>query len=453
MADRKMQAAIWCLLRDKEFVRHNHSIIQPEAIPRGPLRWIIVTALDEWVKHRSILTPITLSIRLGETNLDSWGTSEDEAGDLYSDFYTAWEYDESSIKSLRHIATNWFKQQASGQILDEATEALEDGKVDQAQKVLRRASRALDDPHKPGLRMADLLRLPPERPAVPTGFEWFDRKWRGGLHHGQLGTILAPSNGGKSVYLPAISAAALKANMGVLYYTTELSDVEVLRRIASAIGGESWVALNDPVKLERAVNDIQQIMAMRGQQAADDEAKGAFLEVRYRDAGALTVTDVEGDLDELLEQGHHINMIILDGDDLIDPKQSWDKLYDLFLHVYGQLSQLSVRRDVAIWTAAQGTRDSFKREILEARDIGDSIWKMRKADLFLAVNMLKNNVNEDGKPIATFSVVKDRHYGTRGKVVRYVTEFGDVNTTKAIPRYTWYERPDEAAKKDSFNGD
>lgn len=449
MPDRKLQAALWCLLRDKDFVRHNHTLVNAEAIPRGPLRWIVATSLEEWRKHQSLLVPMTMSIRLSETNLEAWGTSEDEAGDLYADLYTSWEYDPDSIKSLRHIALNWFKQQASGQILDEATEALEGGRVDQAQRALKKASRALADPHRPGLRMADLLRLPPERPSVPTGFEYFDRKWRGGVHHGQLATILAPSNTGKSIFLPYITAAALKGQRGVVYYTTELSDVEVMRRIASAISGKSWVSLNDPIELERIVNDIEQVMFLRGQQAAGEEAQGAFLEVRYRDPGGMSIPEIDADLDELQEQGHHVNLVILDGDDLIDPKNQFEKLYDLFMHVYAQLSQLAVKRDIAIWTAAQGTRQSFKREILDAQDIGDSIWKMRKADLFLAVNMLKNNLAEDGRPVATFSVIKDRHYGTRGKIARYVTEFGN-DQTKAIPRYTWWERPDEG---DGFTED
>lgn len=450
MADRKMQAALWCVLRDKDFVRHNASLIEADAIPRGPLRWLVASAVKEWQTSRSMLTPVLVTMRLETDNLDPWGTTAEEVGDLYAEMYTAWDEDEASLPALRVIASNWFKQQTSGQILDQATEALEGGNLDAVQRSLRKAGRSLNDPHKPGLQFGDMLRLPPERPAIPTGLDWFDRKWKGGIHHGQLATILAPSNGGKSVWLPYVAASALKANRGVLYYTTELSDVEVMRRIASAISGNPWPSLNDPAKLERAVKDIEQIMYLRSQQGGEDEAKGAFLEVRYRDAGSMSVPDIEGDLDEMAEKGYPINLVIMDGDDLIDPRHTYDKLYDLFLHVYTQLSQLCVKRDIGMWTAAQGTRDSFKREILEARDIGDSIWKMRKADLFLAVNMLAKNVTEEGKPIATFSIVKDRHYGTRGKVLRYVTEFGDSTTTKAIPRYTWWERPDEA---DAFKED
>lgn len=444
MADRKMQAALWCVLRDKEFVRHNASLIDPNAIPRGPLRYLVAAAVGEWKATRSMLTPVLVAMKLEQDNMEPWGTTAEEVGDLYADGYTAWELDEAALPALRVVAANWFKQQTSGQILDEATEALEGGNLDAVQRSLRKAGRSLADPHRPGLQLGDMLRLPPERPAIPTGLDWFDRKWKGGIHHGQLATILAPSNGGKSVWLPFIAASALKANRGVLYYTTELSDVEVMRRIASALSGTPWPSLNDPAKLERTVKDITEIMYLRSKQGGEDEARGAFLEVRYRDAGSMSVPDIEGDLEELAEAGHAINMVIMDGDDLIDPKHDYDKQYDLFLHVYTQLSQMTVKRDIGLWTAAQGTRDSFKREILEARDIGDSIWKMRKADLFLAVNMIPKNVDENGKPIATFSIIKDRHYGTRGKVLRYVTEFGDFQTTKGVPRYTWWERPDEA---------
>jgi len=446
MTDRRMQAAAWCVLRDKEFMRRYHKAIKPEAIPRGPLRWILATALEEWDKHKSLLLPPNAAIRLEQAHLERWGTTAEEAGDLYAELYLSWDYDDDNIGALRAIAAEWFKQQFAGQILDEGSELLGEGNIEAAEKALRQAGRSLVDPPKRGLQLADLLRLPPERPAVPTGLEYFDRHWRGGPKHGHLCMVIAPSNAGKSVYLPYITGTAIKANRAVLYYTSELSEATIAKRIASALSGRPWSDLNDWSAVQDVVKAIDERIFLRSSRGDDEGASGAFLEVRYRDATSMTIRDLESEIEDFAEQGIRLNVVVLDGDDLIMADGKHDSLYGAYLETYTRLSELAERKDIVIWTAAQGTRDSFKRAIIEARDVGDSIAKVRKSTLAVGMNMPFKDIDEDGRPIMTFSIIKDRHYDTRGKHVTYTPGFGN-DKTPGISRFTPYHRPDTAEKQ------
>lgn len=449
MADRKLQTAIWCLLHDKEFVKRNSALLQPDALPRGALRWIVASALEEWLLHRSLLMPANLAVRLEEETPDRWGTTEDLIVDLYTEAWSAWKWDDNNIASLRSTAADWFRQQNTSKVLDEATDALEEGNVDAAEKALRKSARVIGRATSEGLVLEDALRGRYERPAVSTGFAWFNKHWRGGLHQGQVGIIVAPSNGGKSMFLPYMTGAALRQGKGVVYYTTELSEDTVLKRIVAAVAHVPINSLHDPTNMAAAYKYTREVLDLREGTGGDEDTRGGWLNIRYRDPGSLTCADIEADLDEFEAQGHHINLVILDGDDM--KPEHGKELYDQYLDIYSRLSALASTRDIAIWTAAQGTRESFKKEVLEPHHVGDSMWKLRKADMCIAMNMKHDNLTEEGRPIATFSVLKDRFYDTRRDVVDYVTDFGNKNT-RGIPSFAWRDRyeAEPAGVKDAF---
>lgn len=435
--DRRLQTAVWCLLHDKEFVKRNASLLQPEALPRGALRWIVASAMEEWEQHKSLLMPPNLAVRLEQDSTERWGTTEDLVIDLYAEAWGAWTWDDNNIGSLRATATEWFRQQNTSKVLDEATDALEEGDVAGAEKALRKSAKTIGQSTSEGITLEDALRGRYERPAVSTGFAWFNKHWRGGLHQGQVGIIVAPSNGGKSMFLPYTTAAALKTGKGVAYYTTELSEDTVLKRIVATIAHVPINSLHDPTNMASAYKYTRELLDLREGTGGDEDTKGGWLNVRYRDPGSMTTADIDNDLDEFEAQGHHINLVICDGDDL-KPERG-KELYDQYLDIYSRLSALAASRDIAIWTAAQGTRESFKKEVLEPHHIGDSMWKLRKADMCVAMNMKPDNLTDEGRPIATFSVLKDRFYDTRRDVVDYVTDFGNKNT-RGIPSFTWRDR-------------
>lgn len=448
--DSRMKLALWALLHDREFVKQHHTLIDVEALPRGALRWLVAQALVVWAEHKSLLTRPVLVLQMEREQPERWGTTDDLIIDLYEEAWRG-DYDAGSLGALRSAAAEWFRQQNIGRVVDETAEALEDTDIDAAERALRKASRAAAKPQSSGIELQDMLRARLERPAVPTGFVWFDAHWRGGLHHGQLGIIVAPSNGGKSMFLPYVTAAALRKGKGTAYYTTELSEDTVLKRVVAALSKTPINDLHDPMKMETAYAHVREVLDMTEGSLGDDDTRGAYINVRYRDSGSLTVADIDNDLDEFESQGHHINLVICDGDDL-KPKGRTDSLYEMYLDIYASLANLAEHRDIAIWTAAQGTRDSFKRDVLEPHHVGDSMWKIRKADMALAMNMQPKSLDEFGRPIATFSVLKDRHYDTRRKVLSFWTDFGN-KQTRGIPAFTFIEEQDEENNQtDKFDG-
>ncbi len=169
---------------------------------------------------------------------------------------------------------------------------------------------------------------------------------------------------------------------------------------------------------------LDQYAMMSGSEEEDTEHP--FLEVLYRDALSFSPRDIESYLETRLDRGHRIGLIICDGDDL-KSERKFEKPYDMYLNIYTDLAALSQRRDVAIWTTAQGNRQSEKVRLVSGQHIADSIAKMRKADLVLGLQHRPDWRMDDfgpQRPYMLITIAKDRFYGTRGKTLRVGMRFG-----------------------------
>lgn len=421
MADKQMTVALWTVFNDRDFVRQYGNELDPETLPRGAARYLLTLALEAWAASKALLTPASLELMLDETSSQSFGTTDDETAALYADVYGRYELNPADISLMRAAALKWFRGMSIGQRLDNVTEALDHGDLDAADKALRDGHRVLQ-PMERGKRLEDFrkVKYQSRRPAMPTGFSYFDTKWYGGLHLGQLGMVIAPYNTGKSMVLPWFAGQALKDNRRVLYYTTEVDDGTILTRVVSSI-------VNKPINTmdpEAAWERLWSILNLRAPAAIGaEEGAEPFIEVAYRDALSMSVRDIESDLDMLAEEGHRIHLVIIDGDDL-RAEHKYERAYDMYLQIYTDLSNLATRRDVAIWTAAQGNKDSVTAKVVNGQHVADSMAKIRKSDMALGLQHLESFIDEYQNPIMNITVSKDRYYGTRGKMIKARMYFG-----------------------------
>ena len=435
--DRKTTLAVWTILNDRDFVRQAHHQLDPEDIPRGALRWIVAEAKRLWEEEKSLLTPDVLLIRTEEANFEAWGTSQEEVASIYLDINGARTWDDTDAEALRNIARKWLRALRLARGLEEASEAMEAGDYESAERSMSRGKHASSG-FVPGMTWGPKS-FPPQRRAVPTGIKRLDRWWLGGLHLGQLAFVLAPTNTGKSMLLPFFTAAALRLKMNVLYYTTELTQADVFKRVLSAL---VQVPINDILDLPEA--EAQALARIERGMLADEgelnEDKG-FFETRFRDPGSMTAADIAADLEELQERGIRIHLVVIDGDDLTlgGTGRKYDKFYEAYKEVYAQLSSLAKTWDVAIWTAAQAKLQAYKKAYLDGTHVADSLWKIRTSDMGLGINLTEKQKDaEQDRPYMQVVVVKDRHYGTRDRGIRLFPEFGFKGTTGTVG----FEQPD-----------
>lgn len=438
--DRQLAISAWVMFNDAEWLRLHRRHISPEDLPRSAMRWLAAKACQLWDEDKALLKPELLSYQVENgTDFSLYGTTPEEATDFYVDVMEAFEWDDETTKARRTIATKWLRQLRVTSKLDRAQEARESGDFDEAERLMHRAQE--NESFRAPLNW-ETTQLPPQRLAIPTGLDFINNRWMGGIHLGQVGIVLAPSNTGKSMFLPYFASQALRDQKNVLYYSTELPEVDIFRRIVSALTGEPINTLDFARAKEIAVAQLRRRAMMR--ENADEQAD---LQIMFRDAGMLTVRDIEADIEHFTEQGHRPHLIILDGDDIgIAGNKKFEKIYDMYFHIYAQLSALAVTKDVAIWTAAQATREAFKKQRVEAWHVGDSIWKIRKADLCLSLNQTDKMFDEDNETPYLYTVVaKDRYYGTKGLAAKLYPRFGHgTEGVVGFDRQEDYDAPERA---------
>jgi len=428
-----MKFTLWVIMHDPETQRTHD--LDPLDFPEGATRYIVAKALEVWKGSRSMLTPAILENLLGNDDTAVWGTTKDEIIDLYDDLYYRYEETEADIQGKRTIASKYLRTLRSNRSIDEAQDALEKGDLDAAEEALGMAKRAvrkqqgemvLDKTSGPVIRVR-------QRPAIPTGIRMLDKWWKGGIHLGQLGVVLAPPNVGKSMMLPNYTAEALKASKNVLYYSTELPEYEVYQRTLSSLAHEP-ISKVDP---EEAVARMQQLYPDLG-----------HLSIRFRDTGTLTTVDIEVDMEEKRKAGVPIHLVILDGDDIgVAGKVRNEKLYDLYFYTYGQLAGMVQHTDVAVWTAAQATRTALEARYVGEKHVADSMWKLRRADLMVALGAGPNYKDKNEIPFMRMFVLKDRYYGTKGRSFGVYPKWGYKGAVGAVG---FDAQPDTSVDDDPF---
>lgn len=412
-----MKIALWVILHDAAFLRAN--TLDPEDFPRGASRYIVVKALETWEKHRSLLTPAIFGALLeDEKEFGIWGTTQEEVEDVYVTVYKAYEWDENDLRARESVAEQWLRMRRINRQLDDAYAAAETGDAETAEKALNRAYLKVK-PQQSEITLG--ATTPREKPAIPLGIKQLDKWWKGGIHLGQLGVIMAPSNAGKSMILPFFTAQALFAGKNVIYYTTELPDDQIYRRILSAMTQTSLNGMDTEDALAMAKWKFEhEIQPKNGVQEMGQ------LSIRFRDMGTITALDIAMDIADKREEGFVTHMVILDGDDIgVAGKPKFDNAYGMFFYIYGQLAALAYHENISIWTAAQATRKAIESKgRLGQQHMGDSLWKIRKADMVLALRMGKELQDAFEQQVMQMVIVKDRYYGSKDRDFLLYPKFG-----------------------------
>jgi replicative DNA helicase len=236
------------------------------------------------------------------------------------------------------------------------------------------------------------------RSPIPFPWDVMNNITQGGYGKGELVIIFGNPGGGKSWAVIDMATHAAKLGFNVLYYTLELSETYVARRMDANL-------LRIPVdKILQHREEVEQMA---------NEIPGK-IKIKEFAAGKTTLDNIEQHVEQLRMQYEFVpDVIFIDYIDLLK-NTSRDRLEgteDIYTSVRGLARELSL----PIVTPSQANRSGAKSDIIEGDNIAGSYSKLMIGDIVLSLarnrkdklegtgrwHVMKNRLGGDGMTFAS----------------------------------------------------
>lgn len=211
------------------------------------------------------------------------------------------------------------------------------------------------------------------RQVCPTGLPRLDSQdiLRGGLGRGEIGVVTANTGVGKSHWLVAMGANAMRHGKNVLHYTFELTEHAVGLRYDANLTGIP-------------VNEIQDKKAdvLKKYEEMD---LGRLIIKEYPTGSASSIT-IRNHIEKLMLKGFTPSVIVIDYADIMRSTKSYDSLRHELKLVYEELRNLAMELNIPVWTASQANRDSANSDIVGLENMSEAYGKAMVADLVISIS-------------------------------------------------------------------
>ena len=331
---------------------------------------------------------------------------EKEIGRIYSSDLTG-EEDYTS-----QLITKFARQRAMELAILESAELVKAGKAEEVESLVKEALRTGEGLEDLGVdffsRLKDFEEDPTllEQERVATLNKELDRIIGGGLGDGELGVILAPTGVGKSMMLVNLTVAAFILGLSVVYYSLELSEKAIQRRLAARLSG---------IETKELSKDVEWLMKKLG---ISGRIFGGRIFIKRYPARKCSVRTIESHLERLKAIGFISGLVVVDYADKMRAERHYTDLYHELGTVYSDLADLSIEQELPIWTASQTTKKSLNKVTITMADVADSFEKCRIADIILALCQTEKEYKEEKMRIF---VAKNRE-GTKGMSIDFKAE-------------------------------
>jgi replicative DNA helicase len=236
------------------------------------------------------------------------------------------------------------------------------------------------------------------RSPIPFPWDTFNNITQGGVGKGELAIVFGSPGGGKSWAIIAMAAHAAKLGFNVLYYTLELSETYVARRIDANL-------LNIPVdQITKHRTEVENIVS---------ELPGK-IKVKEFPSGKTTLDNIEQHVEQLKTQYEFIpDIIIIDYIDLLknSARDRLEGTEDIYTSIRGLARELGL----PIVTPSQANRTGAKSDIIEGDNIAGSYSKLMIGDIVVSLarnrkdklegtgrwHIMKNRLGADGMTFAS----------------------------------------------------
>jgi replicative DNA helicase len=358
---------LYSFLNKKEFIVKVSDLISPDLFESPAHKWIVKMALDYYEKYHTYPTMEVIKIEMSKEDNDVLKVSvKEELKQVYTITHDEIEYVEQEFE-------NFCKNQKLKNALLNSVDRLKVGDYEGIRHEIHNALKAGADKnigHEYDKDIESRFREEEDR-RIPFPWKIFNDITDGGLGNGNLMLLFAPPGIGKTTVVCNIAAHAVKLGFNVVYYTLELDEKYVGKKIDSIITGIDIKKIKDHRReVEKAIKSL----------------KGKIVIKEYS-PGRASLDTIDSHLRQLeTDNDFTPEMVIIDYPDLLKPrrtrKESRDETDDIYIDIKGMAKD----RKIPYVCPSQINRSGAKDDIIEGDKVAGTFGKMMIGDLNISLS-------------------------------------------------------------------
>ncbi len=302
--------------------------------------------------------------------------------------------DTGDLSYVKDKSLDFCKRQAFKEALENSVNLIHEGQFENVLTIMKEAV-SVGMPSSTGHDFFEDIEarfIKVNRRVCPTGIPEIDKKdvLNGGLGRGEIGVITANTGVGKSHFLVAMGANALRAGKNVVHYTFELTETAVGLRYDSNLCN---VPSNEVQDNKDSVLSKYEKMEL------------GRLIIKEYPTGTATVQTIRNHIEKLKLKNFMPSLIVIDYADIMRSSKSYDSLRHELKLIYEELRNLAMEMNIPVWTASQANRDSAKSDIVGLENMSEAYGKAMVADVVLS---LSRKPMEKSSGVGRLFVAKNR---------------------------------------------
>ena len=298
------------------------------------------------------------------------------------------------LQYVKDKSLDFCKRQAFREALEKAVDLISTDKFESVVGLMKDAV-AVGLPSSVGhdfFEDAEARFVKSRRQCCPTGIERLDAKdiLQGGLGRGEIGVVTAATGVGKSHFLVALGANAMRVGKNVVHYTFELTETAVGIRYDSNL-------CNIP---SNEVPDSKDLIMSRY-----EKMELGRLIIKEYPTGSASVNTIRNHLEKVMMKGFIPSLVVIDYADVMRSTRQFDSLRHELKLIYEELRNLSMDMNIPIWTASQSNRSGSTADVVGLENMSEAYGKAMVADVVLS---LSRKPMEKDKGVGRLFIAKNR---------------------------------------------
>lgn len=374
-------------LKDEAFLKRATSICEAHIFSTKERSWLWTVIHDNWKSYRE-RTTAKIVIARAESEFDKSKRAPYLA--LAKKVFRKKTKNPKTIlgeldKFVRHVNVQI--------AIEKGAELLEKNKVDEAEKVISKATRSIVRQriytHIPWIENFEARQTqrkyekehPEEYVTIPLGFPKIDKTLSGGGRKGELGLIIGTTGRGKSIFLTNVAMTCVTRGFNAIYFGFEMPARQLATRQDSRWSGIKYDRFKEynfkPSEIMRLSKRIK-------------KAKKKFrnrLHIVSMPVRSANILDVRNAIDDIRQDyGFEADAIFLDSADHLRSLEGYGSNYRLQqAEVYWSAKELAEEDGYFVMSSTQAGKEWVKR-IATAEATSEAYDKSRIADLVLSLN-------------------------------------------------------------------